>query len=243
MALFWLLKNAIDVSAPGVGVLTTVPDAFDDDGPRDGLASLSGTSLSAPIVAAAATWIVQRRQSLANDQVVEAIRRSATDLGPPGWERAYGYGLLNLKRALAQPPTAHDPKEPNDDIIWVDGTLFAPDRPIYKPGGGKRTVRARIDRLEDPADVYRVRVGAHRKVRLRLEPSFGDADLEIYRAGADTIYSKRGRLARSRRSGTKTETITWKNRSRRTVTIYADTFVSTKTRLLNAAYKLVVDRP
>ncbi|MEA2274165.1 MAG: hypothetical protein QOI98_2873, partial [Solirubrobacteraceae bacterium] len=242
-AFFSSENNAIDVSAPGVDVLTTVPSAFDDDGTPDGLASLAGTSLSSPIVAAAATWIVQRRPSLANDQVVEAIRRSATDLGPPGWERAYGYGLLNLKRALRQPPPAHDPGEPNDDIIWVDGTLFKPDRPIYKPGGGKRTVRARIDRLEDPADVYRVRVAADRKVRLRLEPSFGNPDLEIYKASANTIYSTRGRLARSTRSGTKTETIVWKNRSDRTVTIYVDTFVSPRTRLLNAAYRLVVDRP
>jgi hypothetical protein len=242
-AFFSSQNNAIDVSAPGVDVLTAVPDAFDDDGPRDGLASVAGTSVSAPIVAAAAAWIFQRRPTLANDQVVEAIRRSATDLGSPGWERAYGYGLLDLKRALVQSTPAHDPKEPNDDVIWVDGALFKADRPIYTPGGGKHTVDARIDRLEDPADVYRLRVAAHGKVRLRLEPRFGNPDLEIYRASADTIYSARGRLARSARSGEKTETITWRNRSDRTVTVYAATFVSPKSRLLNAGYRLVADRP
>jgi hypothetical protein len=242
-AFFSSQNNAIDVSAPGVEVLTTVPDRFDDDGHRDGLLSVAGTSVSAPIVAAAATWIVQRRPRLANDQVAEAIRRSATDLGAPGWEQAYGYGLLNLKRALVQPTPAHDPKEPNDDVVWVDGSFFAPDKPIYGPSSGKRTLRARIDRLEDPADVYRLRVAAHRKARLRLEPGFGNPDLEVYRGDADTIYSTRGRLARSTRSGTKAETIVWKNRSDRTVTIYADTYVSPRTRLLNAGYKLTVDRP
>jgi hypothetical protein len=175
--------------------------------------------------------------------VVEAIRRSATDLGKPGWERSTGYGLLDLKRALGQATPAHDPKEPNDDVVWVDGTFFNPDRPIYEPGDGKRTVDARIDRLEDPADVYRLKVAAHRRVRLRLAPGFGNPDLEIYRSSADTIYSTRGRLAVSARSGTKTETIRWKNRSDRTVTIYADTFVSPRSRLLNAAYRLTVDRP
>jgi hypothetical protein len=242
-AFFSSENNAIDLAAPGVDVLTTVPRAFDHSGPDDGLASLDGTSLSAPIVAAAATWIVQRRPRLANDQVVEAMRRSATDLGPPGWERAYGFGLLNLKGALAEPPRAHDPGEPNDDIVWVDGTLFEPDRPIFKPGSGKRTVRARIDRLEDPADVYRIKVAAGAKVRLRLHPNFGNPDLEIYKRSADTIYSTRGRLARSARPAGETETITWRNRSGKTATIYADTFVSPKSRLLNSAYRLVADRP
>ncbi|MFL5781651.1 MAG: S8 family peptidase, partial [Thermoleophilaceae bacterium] len=243
VAFFSSQNNAIDVSAPGTDVLTSVPTAFDEDGTPDGLTSVAGTSVSSPIVAAAATWIAQRRPQLANDQVVEAIRRSATDLGEPGWQRSTGYGLLDLKRALGQAVPAHDPKEPNDDVVGVDGTFFNPDKPIHDPHDGKRTVDARIDRLEDPADVYRVKVGAHRRVRLRLEPRFGDPDLEIYRKSATTIYSTRGRLARSARSGTKTETITWRNRSDRTVTIYADTFVSPRSRLLNAAYRLVVDKP
>lgn len=241
-AFFSSQNAAVDVSAPGIDVLTTVPKAFDEDGTADGLTSVAGTSVSSPIVAAAATWIFQKRRKLANDQVVEAIRRSATDLGSPGWERATGYGLLNLKRALGQKTPAHDPGEPNDDVIWVDGTLFEKDKPIFTSGRGRRTLHARIDRLEDPADVYRVKVGAHKRVRLRLTPAFGNPDLEIYRSSADTIYSKRGRLARSTRSGAKPETITWRNRSDRSVTIYADTFVSSKSRLLNAAYRLVVDQ-
>src|SRR3954447_94086 len=180
-AFFSSQNNAIDVSAPGTDVLTAVPTAFDEDGTPDGLTSVAGTSVSSPIVAAATTWVVQRRPRLANDQVVEAIRRSATDLGKPGWERSTGYGLLDLKRALGQAVPAHDPKEPNDDVVWVDGTFFNPDRPIRDAHDGKRTVDARIDRLEAPADVYRVKLGAHRRVRLRLEPRFGDPDLEIYR--------------------------------------------------------------
>jgi hypothetical protein len=242
-AFFSSENNAIDVSAPGVDVLTAVPTAFDEDGKRDGLTSVDGTSVSSPIVAAAAAWIFDRRRTLANDQVAEAIRRSATDLGKPGWERTYGYGLLNLKRALAQRTPAHDPKEPNDDIVWVDGTFFEPDKPIYGPGARRRTLTARIDRLEDPADVYRVKVAAHKRVRLRLHPRFGDPDLEIYKHSADTIYRTRGRLARSGRSGSKTETIVWRNRSDKRVTVYADTFVSPRSRLLNASYRLVVDRP
>ncbi|HKP89098.1 MAG TPA: S8 family serine peptidase, partial [Thermoleophilaceae bacterium] len=243
VAFFSSENNAIDLSAPGVDVLTTVPKAFDDDGPADGFASLDGTSLSSPIVAAAATWIVQRRPQLANDQVVEAMRRSATDLGPPGWERAYGFGLLNLQAALAKSTPAHDPKEPNDDIVWVDGTFFSADSPIWKPGSGTRTLSARIDRLEDPADVYRLRVAAHDKIRLRLEPAFGNPDLEIYKRSADTIYSTKGRLASSSRPAGQAETITWRNGSDKAVTIYADTFVSPKSRLLNAAYRLIAKKP
>src|SRR5205085_8821678 len=48
-AFFSSENDAIDVSAPGVDVLTSVPAAFDTDRPPDGYQSLSGTSFSAPI--------------------------------------------------------------------------------------------------------------------------------------------------------------------------------------------------
>jgi hypothetical protein len=239
-AFFSSENNAIDVSAPGVDVLTSVPPAFDDDGHPDGYESLDGTSFSAPIAAAVAAWVMQARPTLANDQVAAAIRDSAKDLGPRGWDQRFGYGLVKLKRALQQPARAHDPNEPNDDIDWVDGSLFKPDAPIFEPPDTSRTVFGRLDQFEDPADVYRVRVAGHATVRFQLKPVYGDPDLEIYRGSAKTIYSTKGRLGRSTKSGGATDTITWTNNSSATKSIYVDTYIPSSVRQLDAGYHLKV---
>jgi len=232
-------NGGVDVAAPGVGVLTTVPTNYDPDGTPDGYAALDGTSFSAPIVAAAAAWVIQDRPNLWNDQVTGVLRDSAVDLGTAGWDPSFGFGLLNLAGALSTSPEAHDPNEPNDDVEWIDGTHFSPDPPIFRPGFKHKVVFGRLDQFEDPADVYRIRVAAHQRIRLRLKPVFGDPDLEIYKGSASTIYSNRRRLARSIRSGTATDTITWTNRSRRRVTIYVDTY-NASSRTINAEYHLAI---
>ena len=48
---------AIDLSAPGEGIMTAVPPAHDGDGVADGYERQSGTSFSAPMVAAAVAWV------------------------------------------------------------------------------------------------------------------------------------------------------------------------------------------
>src|SRR5829696_5577672 len=55
---------AVDLSAPGIGILTAVPAAFDKDGPNQdgadfgvGFSLVAGTSFSAPMVSAAVAWV------------------------------------------------------------------------------------------------------------------------------------------------------------------------------------------
>jgi hypothetical protein len=241
-AFFSSENNAIDVSAPGVDILTTVPPGFDTDGTPDGYQQLDGTSFSAPIVAAAATWISQVRPSLANDQVAEVIRDSALDLGQPGWEQQYGFGLINLRGALNQRAQPHDPNETNDDIPWVNGTFFAADAPIFRPPNTSKTVSGRLDQLEDPADVYRVKVGAHTTIRFRMTVSYGDPDLEVFKSSAKTIYSTKGRLGSSTKSGRATDTVTWTNRSRRAAYVYVDAYITPGIRALDAGYRLEIKK-
>ena len=47
---------AIDLSAPGIGIVTAVPPAFDKQPPVDGYEALSGTSFSTPMVSAGVAW-------------------------------------------------------------------------------------------------------------------------------------------------------------------------------------------
>jgi serine protease len=76
---------------------------------RFGLPSgYQGTSMATPHVSAAAalviaTGILGRRPS--PDAVQNRLQSTARDLGPPGYDTRYGYGLLNAA-AATQPPAA-----------------------------------------------------------------------------------------------------------------------------------------
>src|SRR6185503_18406059 len=79
-------NTAVDLSAPGEQVMTAVPPALDGDGTKDGYELQSGTSFSAPMVAAAVAWVKAVRPTLSGDQLTQAVRLSASDLGNPGWD-------------------------------------------------------------------------------------------------------------------------------------------------------------
>ena len=92
---------AVDLAAPGVGILSATPPQFDEDGDPDGYEAVTGTSFSAPMVAAAAAWLRAVKPQLKVDQVASTLRASARDLDRRGWDSATGFGLLSMSRALA----------------------------------------------------------------------------------------------------------------------------------------------
>jgi len=78
--------------APGVGIVSTYLDGQ--------YASLSGTSMAAPVVSGAAALVMQLWPALRADQVANILFVTATDLGAPGIDPVYGRGLLNVEKAL-----------------------------------------------------------------------------------------------------------------------------------------------
>ena len=200
-------NDAVDLSAPGVDIETAVPAALDDDGVPDGYQRLSGTSFAAPMVSAGLAWIRQARPTLAPDQVVQAVRLSATDVERKGWDALTGFGVLNVGAALALPAAQipiHDPLEPNDNLVWVDGRAFGgkPAEAIWAGGHAVR-LNALLDKEEDPVDVYRIVLGAGRSARISAIPRFGDVDLTVFRSSAVSINDTGGRAARSNLLGAK----------------------------------------
>jgi hypothetical protein len=73
----------LDLAAPGVGMLHARSGG--------GYASSSGTSFAVPF---AATAVARLRQLQPAANALELLFRSAQDLGPPGRDNIYGYGLL-----------------------------------------------------------------------------------------------------------------------------------------------------
>ncbi len=78
----------LDLSAPGVGLMHALAGG--------GYAASSGTSFAVPFAATAAARLKYLQPE---DNVLDLLIRSATDLGPPGRDEIYGYGLLNLAAA------------------------------------------------------------------------------------------------------------------------------------------------
>jgi thermitase len=97
-ASFTRFGDWVEVAAPGVDIYSTVWD--------DSYTFKSGTSMSTPHVAGVAALI--RSLGMTRDQVRLQLRYTADDLGPPGFDEYYGYGRVNARRAVEEPPPDHD---------------------------------------------------------------------------------------------------------------------------------------
>ena len=237
---------AVDLSAPGEEILTAVPPRFDADGTRDGYEAVTGTSFAAPMVAAAAAWVRQARPELSSDQVAQVVRRGARDVGRRGWDANTGFGVLSVGGALAHKAPPADPGEPNDGIVWIDGRAFGKPTPRLWSGRGAARRFGMLDRFEDPIDAFRVRLPARSTVRVALRPRGGDPDLFVLPGSAQSIpvgrQLDRALLASSRREGRRTETVTLRNRSRRSRNVFVFARVHATGNDLDAAYDLTIRR-
>ena len=90
----------VDLVAPGESVLTTF-DVNDPILPEARYAYVNGTSFSAPQVAGTAALIKAKIPALSAEQIASRLQSQATDLGEPGRDDAYGYGLLNARCSVS----------------------------------------------------------------------------------------------------------------------------------------------
>ncbi len=101
-----------------------------------------------------------------------------------------------------------------------------------------------LDRFEDPIDAS---AGSARStVRVVLRPRGGDPDLLVLPGSAQSIpvgrQLNRALLASSRRAGRRTETVTLRNRGRRSRNVYVFARVHATGNDLDAAYDLTIRR-
>jgi subtilisin family serine protease len=96
--------NNIDLAAPG-GVFTTYKGGT--------YGSTAGTSVSSPIVAGSAALVLSVNPSLSGAQVQNILKQSADDVGPVGWDPSYGWGRVNVARAVSM---ASGTSAPSPDV-------------------------------------------------------------------------------------------------------------------------------
>ncbi len=114
----------LDLVAPGLAVLSTLPDG------RYGYRS--GTSVATAHVTAAAALLLSADPSLDADTVRVRLLDTATEVGVVGWDDASGFGLVNafealkatdLRIARAQPASVSGTQDANDPL---DATPLMP---------------------------------------------------------------------------------------------------------------------
>lgn len=246
VASFATRNNGVDLTAPGENVFAPVVRNL-AEGIRSpySWAGVSGTSFSAPMVTAAAAWIRQVRPDLSARQVGRILTSSATELGHPGRDPEYGEGLLSIEAALAARRPYDDPREPNDDIPLVKGK--SPVRKagyLWKPRGRRvARVRATISRSKDPADVYRVRIPARKRILVTATQLDGDIRITALKPSTRSLRrTKRKVIVSSDRPFPKTEGIRVRNLRRKAKDIWIAVTPGSAGLAEHSAYRLVVRR-
>ncbi|MEL3924451.1 S8 family peptidase [Aeromonas enteropelogenes] len=90
LAYFSQRNDQVELVAPGVSVMSTVPGGY---------AYYSGTSMATPHVVGVAALAWSQRLECSNDQLRQTLRLSAQDLGSAGRDNSYGYGLVQARAA------------------------------------------------------------------------------------------------------------------------------------------------
>ena len=92
----------IDITAPGVGICSTIRTGSRVDSTRacatadEPYITMSGTSMAAAFISGVAALIISANPTMTAVQVREVIVATATDIGAPGRDDTFGAGLVNV---------------------------------------------------------------------------------------------------------------------------------------------------
>lgn len=112
LASFSQRNDQVELAAPGVSVLSTVPG--------DAYASYNGTSMATPHAAGVAALVWSYFPTASAATIRGALQATAVDLGAAGRDNSYGYGLVQAKAAV-------------DYLSGGSGGGDDPDPPANKP--------------------------------------------------------------------------------------------------------------
>lgn len=85
---------------PGQDIGTSIVSTFPRHIFSSGYAGSVGTSMASPHVAGLASLLIDMRPSLTPDEVEFILEATAEDRGSAGWDPFYGYGIINMRRAM-----------------------------------------------------------------------------------------------------------------------------------------------
>jgi len=115
----------VDVSAPGVAILSTVRTG--------GYQAWSGTSMASPVVAGLAALLVAQDPGRSPTVIETIMEQTAEDLGETGYDQLFGWGRINARRALEHSPVPGTPGPTSPPAAPTDVPTAPP--PTATPSG------------------------------------------------------------------------------------------------------------
>ena len=157
------------VSAPGTRVYSSVIEGTSVENLTTGYAKYSGTSMAAPHVAGSVAVLMERFPYLNGAQVAEVLKTTATDMGAPGIDALYGWGMINLGKAINGPGMFYTVEDIPAEFRIPDptGVAYGPTQFVANiPGLGAEvdagTLHARkCDDISCELEVYSNNISGH----------------------------------------------------------------------------------
>ena len=182
-ARFSNFNYTVDVMAPGVNIVSTVPLAIHErEADRPGYALKDGTSMAAPYVAGVVALIYASHPGITPYQVTRILQATSSG-ATAGFARSrrFGWGAVNpLLVAQAQAPV-DDLSEINDDVKWLPkrDTLRVTRTPIQ--------LTARMDYNDDQFDNYAVQLRKGERMKVTIISQRAKLGLTVYRPGTSSV--------------------------------------------------------
>ncbi len=173
--------DALTLTAPGDEIITT--------GVGGTYVRASGTSYATPIVAGAAALVRARFPEMSADEVVHRLVSTAVDLGAPGHDEEYGYGVVDIVAALTAQVPPWDPDGEPDQVRQDQWHLeFLDVAAAHRITRGAGVTVAVVDTPIDPTHP-----DLHRNVLPAIDPRRPgeeiDAAAEAARGGNGTVLA------------------------------------------------------
>ena len=160
-ASFSQFNSQVEIAAPGVGVLSTLPG--------NTYAAWDGTSMATPHVAGVAALVWSHYPSCTSAEIRQAINKSAEDRGSAGRDTSYGHGIVKAKAMY--------------DMLASGCDVGPIDPPPPPPPPGELTKGVSVDNLsattgDDTFYTMDVPAGAT-DLSFTMSGGSGDADLYV----------------------------------------------------------------
>lgn len=178
LAQFSTRNASVDVVAPGMDIISSVPPRVRMGEVSPGYAVKDGTSMSAPFVSGVAALVFAANPGATPFQVLRQIKNTATDMAAAGRDTATGAGLINPRAAVTLPLPPDDPYEANADIDEVRR-----DRALVPT----TSVSAFIAVDDDPTDVYPVTLRKGQVLRLTTRANGVKTTVAVWPPGTRSI--------------------------------------------------------
>jgi bacillopeptidase F len=121
-----------ELSAPGINVRSSIP--------RGGYAYWSGMSMPTPHVAGVVALMAQANHDLTVNQIKQILYDTAQDLGDPGEDNTYGWGMVDayeaVRMALAMSGCTREPEWVCDGDVDGDGQVNPVDAGLIQAAFG-----------------------------------------------------------------------------------------------------------